>query len=247
MHAVDGKGNIYVDRYTDDFYLDDDIGWVKIWNGALKALKIIVDGKRSMTIPIKERDKVCGTTWNHQIIKFSPHFDSILGSIYVFDSTLGCSIEGGGPALTQNMEFDQEDRLYYFLNSPALLERERLPLSHSDGLYVTQEDDRSYLIRYTPDLHATDLFTLKRNGEAFVDNIWIRGVRIDTAQNLILLACSFAYRYGDMNVSYNGDTLKLPNPSCFWMLLDMQDFHFRSYGMMRGGGYWAELGTSNMG
>jgi len=89
---VDNDGNIYITRYNEgSFHIPglctDSTGRFPVpftvTNGGVSKLRVIADGRGDMffTPPHKAAE------WNLNVMKFSPHFERLINSVYVFDST----------------------------------------------------------------------------------------------------------------------------------------------------------------
>ena len=78
---IDSEGNIYIIRPANDIVTGSRDTW-RMDDGTISALKIVVDGTHNLYYPIPYRTAL----WNYQIMKFSPHFDSLIDAVYMFDS-----------------------------------------------------------------------------------------------------------------------------------------------------------------
>lgn len=85
---IDADGNILVVRsvhedYINGRYCDTCEGGYYYWGidkGTIGSIMIVVDGTHTLTYPVLYPTAL----WNQQIIKFSPHFDSLIGAIYIY-------------------------------------------------------------------------------------------------------------------------------------------------------------------
>ena len=80
--CVDSDGNIYIGQVPTDIIALLD-GWYSIENGKLSGVLIMVNGHSRFTFYPENRPSVS----NYRILKFSPHFDSLIQYQYVFADT----------------------------------------------------------------------------------------------------------------------------------------------------------------
>ena len=80
--CVDNDGNIYIGQVPTDIIALLD-GWNSIENGKLSGVLIMVDGHSRFSFYPANRP----ATSNYRILKFSPHFDSLIQYQYVFADT----------------------------------------------------------------------------------------------------------------------------------------------------------------
>ena len=88
---IDSRGNIYVARrvHTDCMagVQPCDTCETPYWSvddGTIGTMQIVIDGTHYLTYHIQQPTVL----WNQQILKFFPHFDSLIDAVYMFDSTL---------------------------------------------------------------------------------------------------------------------------------------------------------------
>ena len=85
---IDSEGNIYIIRAVAERVIGSNYQEWRLDDGTISALKIVVDGTHNLYYPIPYRTAL----WNMQILKFSPHFDSLIDAVYIFDSTLSYNV-----------------------------------------------------------------------------------------------------------------------------------------------------------
>ena len=226
---IDSEGNIYVIRYfsgevTGRFNYD--INAFQEWNidsGTIGAMKIVVDGTRNIFYPISDHV----FNGNQQILKFSPHFDSLLDAVYVFDPTF-CHHY----SKVNSFNIDAQDNLYIAMlgnRMPA-----HLGIANSNSLHLGDSLLAStWIIKYTSDLYATNLIQLSYTGNGSTPLIDVLDSYIDDNTNSLFVsgAVNWTEPYTTIdNIFYNGDTLNIPNWSGFWLRLDKDNLSLLSMG-----------------
>ena len=79
---LDSQGNIYVMHcVANDRYLSSDRPSVE--DGRVQGLRLIVDGVRTIDYTLPHRVG----RWNQQVMKFAPHFDTLIAARYIVDSS----------------------------------------------------------------------------------------------------------------------------------------------------------------
>ena len=228
---VDSEGNIYVIRATNDYWSALGRLWI-INDGTLAALNIMVDGNRSLTYNIPRPT----ATWNQQILKFSPHFDSIIGDVYIFDSTLNHS---GFPTISvSSLDIDDQTNLYVCMGGSQL--PSELNLSNSNDLHLTTNTvTSSWLVKYSADLFATHLIKLSHTGETtnLAQSLGIYNTHVDESTNSLFIMGTLKWaanpQYTEGYVLYNGDTVNVDNKSAYWIRLNKDNLALISFGKAR--------------
>ena len=233
--SIDGDGNIYVCRRANDgmaIHYPSGTRSITIENGSIAALKIVVDGSRSLRYPINQYS----AKWNQQILKFSPHFESILDGFFLFDST---TVYSNSATYTNaySLNIDSEKRIYLSLQG----------YEYPDSLLVTRSSGKKYyslnrvhfdgcMIMFDSNLVAQHVIQLnsidpERN---FSKNYFFFDTYVDEQNGCV-------YVLGTMQrdplhsttpncyVFYNTDTVDLRN-NLFWFKLRIDDGKLLSYG-----------------
>ena len=233
--SIDGDGNIYVCRRANDgmaIHYPSGTRSITIENGSIAALKIVVDGSRSLRYPINQYS----AKWNQQILKFSPHFESILDGFFLFDST---TVYSNSATYTNaySLNIDSEKRIYLSLQG----------YEYPDSLLVTRTSGKKYyslnrvhfdgcMIMFDSNLVAQHVIQLtsidpERN---FSKNYFFFDTYVDEQNGCV-------YVLGTMQrdplhsttpncyVFYNTDTVDLRN-NLFWFKLRIDDGKLLSYG-----------------
>ena len=239
--GIDSAGNIYVVRRTCDQWVGPDYQVWNIADGGITALKILVDGTHSFYCPTER-----SSLENKQILKFSPHFDSLLASTYVFDSTwlLPHACFGANDDL-YDLNMDSHGNLYLNL----ICDNIEFPLrvSGSNTLFMdTIGIMPSVIIKYNSNLQPIALAQLSFTGSGLnmisgrrrgVD-AYLMHPHIDDESNSVFLTGLVAWAPAPNAIStftlfYNGDTIDVASKDGFWLRLDMDDLRLLSLGKIR--------------
>jgi hypothetical protein len=200
-------------------------------DGTIGALKIMVDGERPLFYHPDQRS----ARWNQQILKFAPHFDSLLSAVYVFDSTHNhlsyTSVD------VNDLGIDSQGNLYINLMGHNV--SSSLMVSNSDSLTVDITANKpTMMIKYTPNLRAIRLAQLSNIGDSseyIQTNILYS--HIDESTNSIFLSGSVGWprSFSVNGVLYNNDTLDISNNDAYWIRLNMDNLELLSYGKAQAG------------
>lgn len=220
--TIDNDGNIYIARLTKDYKFIHNERFA-IDDGTIATFKITVDGIRSHLYPIEQPSAF----WNQQILKFSPHFDSLITATPILDSTWNYD---PNPTYTsiKCMSFDQNGNLYVNM-SGSFIPSSPMYIINSDNLYLTYNTQLNCLLKYTPELSVTALANFNRGTEDPI-TFGINKMVIDSTQNKIFVSGQAYWGPRNINITYNGDTLEINNGSAYWMCLDLNDLRLISYG-----------------
>jgi hypothetical protein len=233
---VDSHGNIYVVCSTQDRVVYYGIDPLYFHDGGLGGYRFMVDGTRFLThIPPYRTG-----WWNQQVLKFSPHFDSLLDASYLVDDA-----PWADPFYTQLLDissFDiHNDQLYFTIE--AKMDHDSMPIARSNGLCIEIDTLASYstsgcVLRLDTGLNA-DLL-MQFNYVPRPDNLWsgviLSATCVDTATGSLFvlgLAGTDSYTGNDNphQIVYRGDTLANRNDA-FWLRVGIDDGHYLSYGRM---------------
>ena len=229
---IDNEGNIYVLRNAMDRIVGqyiDSIGadqWWSIEDGTIGALKIVVDGTRYLTYPIPHPTAL----WNRQIMKFSPHFDSLIDAVYMFDTPI--NNQSWPYIMSTSFEIDDQNNIYTIMSADQL--PNRLRIENSDSLFL--EDPvtlRPWMLKYNQDLHAVGIVQLSHDGDG-QPQLAIGRIHIDNERNSLFLSGK-TYWTPSTTVNcvlYNDDSINIPNKSGFWLRLNKDDLSLVSHGII---------------
>ena len=236
---IDSEGNIYIIRAVAERVIgSNDLEW-RLDDGTISALKIVVDGTHNLYYPIPYRTAL----WNRQILKFSPHFDSLIDAVYIFDSTLSYNVI---PFLTiHSFEMDAQNNLYVNMDGHPV--PNSLRIANSNSLSLSNLTYRpSWILKYNSDLEATGLVHLSyespSNNPSSV-GILLKYPYIDDNTNSLFVPGVFGWTETMEHLFYNDDTLDFANQTSFWLRLNKDDLSLLSYGKTlpvengRGGAY----------
>ena len=168
-------------------------------------------------------------------MKFSPHFDSLLDAVYLFDSTL--LYNANSPSFKiYSFEIDAQNNLY--LN----MEGRRLPgsvgIANSNSLHLGDSTPRpTWILKYNPQLEATGLVQLSfESSSTMPPQLLLLHLYIDTNTNSLFVPGLMAWSMSVDHTFYNHDTLDFANQTAFWLRLNKDDLRLLSYGQARPGG-----------
>ena len=237
---IDSEGNIYVIRSV---HADEKSGrcdtcpdrrrYWRLWEGTIGAMKIVVDSAHILTYPIPHPT----ARWNQQILKFSPHFDSILDAVYMFDSTLNRQC---GTIKVNSFLVDAQNNLYLAMQGTEM--PSHLRIFSPNSLYLGDSLTMpKWIIKYNSNLETTGLAQLSCS----ISNIsnarplaWLMYPYIDNNTNTIFVSglVGWTPRYDTVDhIFYNQDTLDFPNETSFWLRLNLDDLRLLSYGVRHPG------------
>jgi len=227
---IDSEGNIYIIRAVAERVIgSNDLEW-RLDDGTISALKIVVDGTHNLYYPIPYRTAL----WNQQILKFSPHFDSLIDAVYIFDSTLPYNIH---PLFkVYSFEMDAQNNLYINMEG-----RQQYPsgirIANSNSLHLGESSIRpTWILKYNPQLEATGLVQLSyespsNNPSSVV--ILLMEPYIDNNTNSLFVPGLVNWTESMEHFIYNDDTLNFANMTAFWLRLDKDNLNLLSYGQAR--------------
>lgn len=244
LFDIDEAGNIYVCRFGSDRRLRTcdtcPTGSIEysVENGGVSALKIIVNGTRSLYLYPTNRPY----GWSQQIIVFSPHFGNILRHTYLFDTIEGNSQTRPSIKL-KSFDLDHRGNLYLTLSGSALNASDgnsaRLRLTNSNGLYwessATNASD-GCVVKMDRTLHPEFIKQLGCTADptGFSKVYTMNSVTFDTASNTFFVLGHvsrdplFQTTEG-VYVTYGEDTLNLRN-NLYWVRLGLNEGNLISYG-----------------
>ena len=201
----------------------NDVSWWRIDEGTIGALKIVVDGTHNIFYPIPYPT----STGNQQILKFSPHFDSLIDAVYVFDSALTYTINSPNVIA---FEMDAQNNLY--INMEGLHFPGRVPIANSNNsLHLGDSALRTtWVLKYNSNLEATGLVQLSYGTATRPPQMLLLFPYIDNSTNSLFIPGLVGWTENVDHIFYNNDTLDLPNETIFWLRLDLDDLHLLSYG-----------------
>ena len=239
MFNLDEEGNIYVCRRAADEYSwftsVTDYTTASVENGGISALRIIVDGERSLYYTPSYH-----SNWmNQQILKFSPHFDTLLDAFYVFDSLPDLEVTETNINVTA-FERDVQGNLYLVLGGNNYPDTMRL--MRSDTLMCVSNDRMAFdacAIAYNAGLEPYQVFQLSCTSGIAEPGRSIRFHHVtydDASQSLYILGSvqkdSWMMEDPVCQITYRGDTLDIDR-NLFWLRVDPVRGNLLAYGKAR--------------
>lgn len=250
--AVDHKGNIYVLHGMSN----DHQGEHSIFNGGVSAQVIYVDGVRHQTNPVGPT-----AVWSeYQIMKFSPHFDSLLGCTYIIDTSTSTDYFGLIESIKYtSFNMDGQDNLYITTNfNQTYAARDTsfsVPIFNSDTLSINfpgsnvpggshGDATKCGILKFNASLQPLRFEQLSStpNEEERMSPIFdIRWSYTDESTNSLFLIVRTQLQYcfdspapptEILYVLYRNDSCEMQN-NLFWLRLDMDSWDLLSYGRVR--------------
>ena len=228
---IDSEGNIYIIRAVAERVIGSNFREWRMDDGTISALKIVVDGTHNLYYPIPYRTAL----WNMQILKFSPHFDSLIDAVYIFDSALSYNVH---PLFkVYSFEMDAQNNLYVNMEG-----RQQYPsgirIANSNSLHLVGESSTrpTWILKYNPQLEATGLVQLSyesRSNNPSSVGILLMYPYIDNNTNSLFVPGLVDWTETMEHFIYNDDTLYFANETAFWLRLDKDDLSLLSYGQAR--------------
>ncbi len=228
--CLDSVGNIYVWRNTTDYmflYCDTCPNiFVRraVDDGSIAGMNIYVNGNLIM----RYSPSVHASTWNNQIMKFAPHFDSLIAAAYVFDNS-------EPPDVNPNIELsslnnDRAGNLYISMvgrQTPSTLR-----IAGADSLVIDTRTDLlpTWLVLFNADLYPTGLIQL-RSADDFPYSLKVLSSHLDENTNSLYVSGSCKL-FSDNTVTqllWQSDTINIHNFSGFWLRLNSNDLSLESY------------------
>ena len=260
--VVDDSGNIYVLRGTGDEFVSDsnyiDTSGVEncafsVANGMVGALRVIVDGRGDIYYTPQHNSQ----KWNMQIMKFSPHFERLLGAVYLFDSTdvyhtsdLFGNNSGSHmykPTVKPtSFEMDEDNNLYLWFN--VYEPRSYMPLCNTNtfafrataqGIYASMliKYDNSLTPLFAEQMRFTEISgintrsSVSASGSVFIDEststVYLSGQSGKSPIGVPPGTADYA-----TTIYWGNDTLDLWN-NMYWLRIDRDNGSLVSYGKVR--------------
>ena len=232
---VDSRGNIYVVRHTQDDAFSG-LDPMYFCDGGLSGYRFMVDGTRFLTfIP-----RYCTGWWNQQVLKFSPHFDSLIDATYIAGDAPWVDPINTPWMDIKSFDIHDDDQLYFTFNIKE--EHDSIPIARSNGL-VLQVDTLSLawgtdcMLRLDTGLNANLLMQFNCvPSEGNYPSVGLSATCVDTATGSLFVlgvAGTDAFTGNDNphQIVYRGDTLANRNDA-FWLRVGIDDGHYLSYGRM---------------
>ncbi len=232
---VDSRGNIYIVRHTQDDAFSG-LDPMYFYDGALSGYRFMVDGTQFLThIPPYPTG-----WWNHQVLKFSPHFDSLLDASYLAGDAPWVDPINTPWMDIKSFDIHEDDQLYFTFN--IKVEHDSIPIARSNGLAL-QVDTLSLawgtdcMLRLDTGLNANLLMQFNCVPyDGGYPSVGLSATCVDTAtESLFVLGVAgtdgFIGNDNPHQIVYRGDTLDNRNDA-FWLRVGIDDGRYLSYGRM---------------
>ena len=232
---VDSRGNIYVIRHTQERAFPDGGDPLYFNDGGLSGYRFMVDGTRFLThIP-----PYTTGWWNQQVLKFSPHFDSLLDASYIANDAPWVDPLNSWPLDIKSFDIHEDNQIYITFN--ARIEHNGIFIARSNGRRLEIDSLSLFggtdcMLRLDTALNTTLLmqFDYVPQHSGGYSSVELSATCIDTATgSLFVLGSARTDSWGHNNnphqFIYRGDTLSNRN-SAFWLRVGIDDGHFLSYG-----------------
>ncbi len=200
---LDGEGNIYISRRASDQYYDSEHNLCNIENGAIGGLKFWVDRRLAGEYRIEGSPKI----WYPQLLKFSPHFDTLLACKYVVQKSVGetsCSYSEAHSKL----KLDHRGNIYYMVQMQPYdtLTRNTIVIDSISDISFSYLDINgmvSFLVKYDTDFNAKWIIAFEDDNvspTAFSSRTCFYDFDFDLDSNLLFL-------YAETGRGFNRDTV----------------------------------------
>ncbi|MBO7488972.1 MAG: hypothetical protein J6T88_01710, partial [Bacteroidales bacterium] len=217
--AIDGEGNIYISRWTYDMVSGGPVvGNYSVVDGTISAFKFWCDRREIGIAPAYSN-----LPTSPQILKFSPHFDTLLNGRYVFQTEDFLS-----NVIYTHLEIDKNDKLYFLgqiFPGGGVEETIYIDSIHSMSFLLSprRETEKSFVVRYNRNLTPERLIYLKdtiTDTASFMGMIFnrINDIAFDYDSNKVIVSCS-PYKSINLRPELNAD-------NSFFLIDGMRtDFH----------------------
>ena len=225
---IDSKGNIYISRQTGTDHVE---GLISVEEGSAIGLKFWVDNRCVGTVDVRDGYH---PRWVSQLLKFSPHLESLLCSRYVVQKTNSARYGTDWPYIM----LDDEDNLYLVGNLHYLGDIEDTVVVDSTQnmeIIIRQDIDRckGYMVCCNENLVPRYLVSLSdsilSNSTAVNVRSMFYSVDVDADSGLVFVS---GYALVDTNSNYGyfygGRRLPLQKTDGFVLVMDKDSGTLRS-------------------
>ena len=240
--CVDSDGNIYIGQVPiDNIALLD--GWYSIENGKLSGVIIMVDGHSRFTFYPENRPSVS----NYRILKFSPHFDSLIQYQYVFaDTPFWDDFSTVGRLL-----IDSDNNIYLCstVGSDLGMSSGRVSLNGAPDMALEgKEATMGFLIKYNSHLEPQYIRQIDyQNTPTYgysTDNYWFHSMAIDEDSNSLFVIATVENFVPTDSMFVEGVQLDANNKALF-LRFDKNTGCYLSYGIVPSNKFSAFRGEVN--
>ena len=236
--AIDSEGNIYLSHKAYHYLGFPGDVILTVEDGDICAVKFWCDNRVVGVVPTDSTQ-----AFSPQILKFSPHFETMLSSRYVFHS--GCFPS----VIYTHLEIDRGDRIY-FLGQMSLGIHDHaanvyIDSALSQSLYLDASilAEKGFIVRYSPSLIPEKLVCLQ---DSIIDraSFWgwkvydrIGDLAMDYDSNIVVVACSpfkNVHAYPDVNSDnsyFYIDGVRTDfHRDVGFMVFDMNNLQYKTHG-----------------
>jgi len=212
---IDADGNIYISREAEDYYNQE----YSVGAGTIKGIKYWVDKRQVGYYAIENQP----LSWYQQLMKFSPHFDTLLACRYVVQQSDSIGYSNSCTSLN----VDADGNVYFMCRQEVNFRANTMVLDSLRGLefsYTDKSSMISYLVQYDSNLNANWKITLDdsvTNPSGVVSSTQFCDLAFDYDSNLMFLSASTARTtYMDTTnyysvLTYLGEPLDLKTDAFF--------------------------------
>ena len=242
--CVDSDGNIYIGQVPTDIIavpVGSSAQWYSIENGKLSGVLIMVNGHSRFTFYPENRPSVS----NYRILKFSPHFDSLIQYQYVFADT---SFWDHDVPTAGRLLMDSDNNIYLCNtvdNSHRGSGRVSL-IGASDMAWEGKEADMGFMIKYNSYLEPQyirqiDYQNTPTNGYS-TDRYYFHDMAIDEDSNSLFVIATVANFVPTDSMFVEGVQLDANNNALF-LRFDKNTGRYLSHGIVPSNKYSNFYGT----
>ena len=232
---VDAGGNIYITRIANDWITDD----YRSQDGTISSVKFWVDRRLAGTCAVENRPM----QWFPQLLKFSPHFDTLLDSRYVVQKCDSVDYE----VLYTRTKLDADGNVYYLMTQNMRGKHDNtIVIDSSRGLQFHHHDlerEKAFLVRFDSSLTPQWLITLEDSvtnpAASNRSALLFHDIGFDNDSNLMFITATTGRgRVHDTNtcsiLTYHGNPLSLRNVAFFMSFkTDLDNPQIYSYGSVQ--------------
>lgn len=247
LSCVDNDGNIIVVRRLSDYFFKHDSltkrsVYCYINDAELSALRIYVNGKRYFDVPLPDVRPSAGMH-NYQILKFSPHFEELLASQFLFEPTPEHLDTISYEVVINALKCDSHNNIFlsgYSISDEPFIgsgDSVSLTIGGSDSLdllFRCFDRSRGFLIKYDSALNPLYLKQLDRvtddiptSDDYYKEFLW--PMEFDDTGNIVIFEGARAL-YDTVNTHYYYDSTDVTARSSVMLRIDPADGRLISKG-----------------
>ena len=247
ISCVDNDGNIIIVRSLSDYYFKYESLSKRSVNcyyndPDISALRIYVNGKRYFDVPLPDVRPSAGRH-NYQILKFSPHFEELLASQFLFEPTPELLDTISYKVVINALKCDSHNNIflsgYSITDEPFIGSGDSVSLTIGgsdslDLLFRCFDRSRGFLIKYDSALNPLYLKQLDRvtddiptSDDYYTEFLW--PMEFDDTGNIVIFEGARAL-YDTVNTHYYYDSTDVTARSSVMLRIDPEDGRLISKG-----------------